>query len=260
MFFIKWWKYFLDLNHRLCLEDPLQDEFRLKNIWIDSCLVFVFLYLIIKKLDNKTFDMSSKNKKQLRCIRNLGAIAGCVYIAAAYFIERCTLARFILSRPRFLTENFVIYFALYYSCISIWEILGKSPSNRLFNIWFNSLLLGTAIVTFGWWFLVMPYSWKYQGISPRIHDLLGHFFNLVWVLWEWSFFPNHQIGISSLFLVLFLLSCYSCLIWFYQEIEFICWVPYGPILAYTPYRLIAILGIVVLFLILKYILKDKLKK
>lgn len=255
---VNWWNYFLNLNHNLCLEDPLQDEFRLKHVFIDTTLIFIFCFLMIKTFqkDQKgVFDMSSNKKGWLKVIRWMGAIAGGVYILVAYLVERCTLARFLLSRPRFLTENFAMYFFLYYICISVWEILGKNPSTIIFNVWFNSLLLGTALVTFGFWFLVMPYSWKYQGVSPKIHDLAGHFINFIWVIGELSFFSDHNIGLCSLFVVLFLLSCYTCLIWFYQKIEFICWVPYGPILANTYYRLSGIIGIIVLHFVLKNILK-----
>ena len=252
---------FLELNHRLCLEDPLQDEFRLKHILIDIILIFLFFTLTIKSSHKKkVFDMSSKNKVLLKIIRHLGASAGCIYIVIAYFIERCTFVRFILTRPRFLTENFVMYFTLYYVSISIWENLGKNPSNKFFNIWFNSLLIGTSLVTFGFWFLVMPYSWKYHGISPKPHDLLGHFFNLLWVIGELKFFSNHNIGMSSLFLVLFLISCYTCLIWFYQTIELICWVPYGPILTNTFYRLASIGGITGLYFVIEHFVFKKKNK
>jgi hypothetical protein len=256
--------YYLNLFHELCLEDPLQDEFRLKDIWIDAILIIIFEVLVYKTFrQNWVFNMSSNKKPFLKIIRWMGAIAGCVYIVIAYFVEqRPTIARFLLSRPRFLTENFAMYFFLYYLCISLWEYFGKDPSNRYFNVWFNSLLLGTALVTFGFWFLVMPYSWKYQGVSPSIWDLVGHFANFVWVIGELCFFScyDYNIGLCSLFVVLYLLSCYNCLIWFYQKIEFICWVPYGPILGNTYFRLAGIFGIIGLHYVLVLIIKRNLKK
>jgi len=256
MFVINYIEKFLKLNHELCLKDPLQEEFKIHNVWIDFTLIIVFFACIVKTF-RKTgvYNMSSKNKSILKGIRYFGAIAGLVYLIIAYYIERCTLARFIMSRPRFLTENFILYFAAYYVCISLWELSGRNPSNKFFNVWFNSLIIGTALVTLGFWFLVAPYGILYLDVRLRWVDLLGHFVNLIWVLIEWKNLSNHNISECSLFVVLFLISCYSCLIWFYQKIELMCWVPYGPILPNVWYRMAGILGIMGLYFVVRYLIK-----
>jgi len=243
-FVVDYWNKFLKLNHELCLEDPLQEDFEVHHVWIDFTLIVVFLVLILKTYkSNHVFNMSSKNKPVLKVIRILGCLAGFVYFIVGYHVERCTFARFLISRTRFLTENFGLYFIFYYWSITFWELIGKDSSNRFFNVWFNSLVVGSTLVTLGFWFLVAPYGMMYLDVSLRWVDLMGHFVNLVWVLVEWKNLKNYKITSCSLYVVLFLVTCYSCLIWGFQKIEFMCWVPYGPILPSPIYRLVAIAGI-----------------
>ena len=145
-----YWNKFLKLNHELCQEDPLQQEFKIHHVWI-----VIFFALIWKTFKSKNvFDMSSKSKPLLKTIRIVGALAGCGYLIIAYHNERCTLARFLLSRPEISHRKFCLIFC---SLLRINILLGTYRKEsveqvlqrvvQFFNCWNN---FGNAwILVFG---------------------------------------------------------------------------------------------------------------
>lgn len=129
-------------NHEICLNDPLQEEFQVSHVWVDLFLTLLFSFTVFKTYPRvRVCDMSFTKNPTLRIVRGIGALGGCTYILWSFYTEDCTIVRFVMSRPRFLTDSFMIYFTLYYVSVFTWEtVFGRSISTKFFSVWFSSLL------------------------------------------------------------------------------------------------------------------------
>lgn len=266
------------LNEDLCKNDPLNNyNTKLPNVIFDITLIIISLFLFLhryKKIKSTKFFFSNStnnnnNNNKLLYIRFFSAMLGCMILIRSYYIENVTFIRFIINQIRFLTQVFFIFMTLYYVSISIYYYIKKTNYSKVFNLLFGTVIFGSIFVSVGFWSIVIlsktiqsDYIWgEFSSYTFKFVDLNGHFLNLLIIMIESMFIPEIYIDICSIYLFIFLISCYTTCLFFLQMFQFICWIPYGPFLIYYKYKFIVFIYIIIIYICLKFMyFKQKLHK
>lgn len=251
---------------KLCQHDPLNfQNMRLNHVEFDIIFMIISGILLLRSLTHaKSGVMFSKDNKVLHLIRLFAAFGGCIYLIVSFQSQNITFLRWLIGQFRFLTEDFFIFLTLYYVFISLsGSVLHVDvpplpyPSDKswIFNLWFSANLLATTFVSVGFWVFIAGFGWYYGLYTFTWFDLLGHFLNLVLVIVEYNQIPQLFFQDCALYLVLFILSCYTTTMYFLQKFGFSCWIPYAPYSTSVMYKMGFIIFIVTLFFIVKRIVK-----
>ena len=258
----------IEQNHEICLNDPLKHKNIIINYWsvladfILFIISWVFLSFNYRKL--KPIKILAEKSGVLRLLRIILATLGWIYIAIRYEQNGVPFGRFLIYQTRFLTENFFMYFTLYYTIISICDYFEKPKSSRLLNLFLTSNMFGTILVVFGFWLVAAPLAYYANFKDSHIDidswkwlDLLTHLPGAFIVFIEYYLIEKKYLisfNYSTLFLVFMFLSAYSILLYFFQFYEFICWIPYDGLLTSWKLKFFGITFVSMLFFVTRKII------